>query len=317
MGRTPVKIGTLIFSTIFHNNDTTMIKPYHLHIEPTTRCNARCPQCPRTDISTGDTKSNLNLVDLAPETLEKILSHECFDNVLDILINGTYGDIVMHPRPLEFLQVCASKGNTKVNTNGSGLKKQFWESLAKLNITVEFSIEGMSQQTHEVYRRNTNLNKILENAKAFIDAGGKAIWAMTVFKHNQHEVDECEEFANYLGFKDFCTRDSKYRFDGKTEFEHNIKTGKGLSQAKIETPEMSGLDWQKKCHVRFGKTLISLFISADQRLYPCCFTHDAEPFNLKIDLDNLESQIKMVYDEYIKSQFHTPKGICSRICNVI
>ena len=293
-----------------------MISLYHLHIEPTTQCNARCPQCPRTDVKLGDTRTDLPIVEWDVDQLRDVLSASPFSRVNDILISGNHGDIVMHSSPLEFARVCREKADrVQINTNGSGLKPSFWSDLAKMGVIVEFSIEGMSQKTHEIYRRNTLLDRILENAKAFIDAGGHAKWAMTVFRHNQHEVDDCEEFANYLGFKEFNTRQDTSRFEnGKTDYFWRGE------KHTLYAPEMVGAV-EQPCHIRRGMYQTSLFLSADQRIFACCFA--AELFNPfsghKIDLNDMEyldSQIQMIYDEYIRTQWQTPKRICQTQCGI-
>ena len=303
-----------------------MISLYHLHIEPTSRCNARCPQCPRTDITTGDTQSWLNQTEWDPSRLDEVLSHSVFDPLKSILVNGNYGDIVMHSRPLEFVEVCRKHAKeVNLNTNGSGLKTDFWSELGKMGVSVDFSIEGMSQETHEQYRRNTIFNRILENAKAFIDAGGIANWVMTVFRHNQHEVDDCEEFARYLGFNDFSTRDGGMRFDTpnlvfrhKGE-QHMIEPPTNYAVQANDNPQMAvDLSLQNKCYIRVKHLMISLFLSADERIYPCCYADNIQDdISLKIDLDVLEKQVKQIYDEYVATQFtSSPQQVCQKICSV-
>lgn len=291
-----------------------MIMLFHLHIEPTTQCNARCPQCPRTDIDLGDTRTDLPIVEWDVERLRDVLSAPSFSNVNDILVNGNYGDIVMHSSPLEFARVCKEKADrVQINTNGSGLKREFWSKLGEMGVIVEFAIEGMSQETHEQYRRNTNYNRILENAKAFIDAGGHARWAMTVFRHNQHDVDECEEFAYYLGFKEFISRRDDARFEnGQTEYFWRGE------QHTLHAPEMFGAV-NNPCHIRQGKYQTSLYLSADQKIFPCCYSHNIydNEFSLPIDIASLDSQLKTVYNEYIETQFTScPKNVCAEVCGV-
>lgn len=297
-----------------------MISLYHLHIEPTTQCNARCPQCPRTDVSKGDTRSDLPIVEWDVDYLRDVLAAPQFSNVNDILINGNYGDIVMHSSPLEFARVCRDKADrVQFNTNGSGLKTDFWHELGKMGVTVEFSIEGMSQETHEQYRRNTNFNRIIENAKAFIHAGGYAKWAMTLFRHNQHEVDDCEEFAYYLGFKEFNPRKDPARFIGGAITPYNWR-GK---QYEIYAPEMytraDAFD-TPSCYIRRGKHQVSLYLSADQKMFPCCYSDDIfskDRFSLPINLSSLDSQLEMVYNEYVRTQFSSnPKVVCRNVCQI-
>ena len=67
-------------------------------------------------------------------------------------------------------------------------------SLAEIigvNGRVDFNIDGL-QDTNHVYRKNTNFEKIIDNASAYIRMGGIAEWNYIVFKHNQHQIDKEE-----------------------------------------------------------------------------------------------------------------------------
>jgi sulfatase maturation enzyme AslB (radical SAM superfamily) len=225
----------------------------------------------------------------------------------------------MHSSPLEFARVCRDKADrVQINTNGSGLKPSFWSALGKLGVIVEFAIEGMSQETHEIYRRNTVYKRILENAKAFIDAGGHARWAMTLFRHNQHEVDECEEFANYLGFREFLPRKDPARFGGG-QFAYYKWRGE---EHTLYAPEMyTRADaFDNPCYIRKNTIQTSLYLSADQKMFPCCYSDDIfskNRFSLPIDISSLDSQLEMVYNEYVRTQFSAnPKVVCRNVCQI-
>ena len=56
---------------------------------------------------------------------------------------------------------------------------------------VIFAIDGL-EDTNHLYRVNTNFNKIMENAKAFINAGGIARWDFIAFAHNEHQIEEAK-----------------------------------------------------------------------------------------------------------------------------
>ena len=45
-------------------------------------------------------------------------------------------------------------------------------------------------------------------AKAFIDAGGRAVWEYIVFAHNEHQVEEARNLADELGFEKFQVKKS-------------------------------------------------------------------------------------------------------------
>ena len=50
---------------------------------------------------------------------------------------------------------------------------------------IEFALDGL-EDTHSMYRQNTNWRTVIRNAETFISAGGYAIWKFIKFKHNQH-----------------------------------------------------------------------------------------------------------------------------------
>lgn len=196
---------------MFYENDIV-----GLHLEPTSKCNAKCPQCPRNVFGSSHLLDNLQEEDFPIELLEQI----DLPVLNDVLINGNYGDIVMHSDPKGFIDALVTKWGARreqltlrIHTNGSALKKDFWEYLGSLKIHVEFGIDGVTNEEHILYRQNTRLDKVLDNAKSFINAGGEASWAMTLFKHNQNSVEIAKQMAKDLGFLTFKSRPS-------TRFSH-------------------------------------------------------------------------------------------------
>tara|TARA_R110000772_G_scaffold102158_3_gene202805 strand:- start:799 stop:1899 length:1101 start_codon:yes stop_codon:yes gene_type:complete len=187
-----------------------------IHIEPTSKCNAKCPQCPRNVHGSSHLLDNLHEEDFPIKLLDQI----DLPVLNDVLVNGNYGDIVMHSDPKGFVDALVSKWGAKrdeptirIHSNGSALKKDFWEYIGSLHLHVEFGIDGITNEEHILYRQNTRLDKVLQNAKTFIDAGGDASWAMTLFRHNQHSVETAKQMAKDMGFNLFKSRPS-------TRFQH-------------------------------------------------------------------------------------------------
>lgn len=271
-----------------------------IHLEPTSQCNARCPQCPRTLVASPFTDPKLIINEWSSNELEQVLSDPFFKNVEEILINGNYGDIVMHSHPQELINVMLKKQmRINIKTNGGALSVDFWKWLAtQKNIEVEFGIDGL-EDTHHLYRRNTRFDTVIKNAQAFISAGGTASWMMTVFKHNEHQVKDCKKMAKKLGFATFRNRHSTRwadttiaivdkNFDFEYYLEPSSKIKKTLTAGtanksryqkilnNTETVELknfkkvnsnSTLD-SSRCFVKNDK---SVFLSADKKLWPCCW----------------------------------------------
>lgn len=257
----------------------------HVHIELSSMCNARCPLCPRNfqgyPVNMGYTETNLDL-----ETVQKILPRDILRKLSYILVNGNFGDFVMNPQSVEILQyfVLHTKRDCKieVHTNGSARDRQFWHSLGKLGVVVHFSIDGLADTNH-LYRQDTSFDLIMKNAQAFIDAGGHAIWSMTMFEHNQHQLPEVQALAKKMGFAEILPRPTNrsqgpvYNRQGQkihwlvndwawpdTVDENFVKTKQQeIYKYPVEKIEQEVVCWAEKNR--------SVYIAADGHVYPCCW----------------------------------------------
>lgn len=176
---------------------------YTLNFDITTYCNLHCPQCKRYDFN-GDLIKNIKMTHMDLETIKNNISFESMPNLCEIRNVPTYGDAMMHPNIKDWIEFFANY-NYLISTNGSLRTPDWWKDLAKFeNLTVMFAIDGL-EDTNEIYRINSNYKKIIENAKAFINAGGNAIWQFIVFQHNEHQIKQAEELSLDLGFTNFYT----------------------------------------------------------------------------------------------------------------
>ena len=137
---------------------------------------------------------------------------------------------------------------------------------------VVFSIDGL-EYTNATYRRNVNWPKLMSNARAFIDAGGSAHWDMLVYRHNQHEVDACEQHARDLGFTWFRAKVSKRGFTESLQFP----TGWQPITFNLKAIECHALKEQ------------SVYIDAQGNLVPCCWL-GARQKDFVTDVDAIPTQ---------------------------
>ncbi|MEG4015686.1 MULTISPECIES: tetratricopeptide repeat protein [unclassified Microcoleus] len=174
-------------------------------VEITSRCNAACPQCPRTD------NPILPGAELKMEDIERIFPQE-FCSQLDLIyMCGNYGDAMTSNTTIGAIEYLHRMGVPKIclYTNGSGRNPHWWQALAQAmtgeNDRVIFSIDGLAD-TNSIYRQNTNWDRIMQSVKAFIQAGGKAVWHYLIFEHNQHQVEAARDLAQELGFVEFVPK---------------------------------------------------------------------------------------------------------------
>jgi MoaA/NifB/PqqE/SkfB family radical SAM enzyme len=178
-----------------------------LHMETSTVCNAACPMCARESDPFFDKKNDATSLSLAK--VKEIFDNDFIGQLNYMFMCGNYGDPAAAPDCIEIFRHFRSVNNNitlGMNSNGSLRNEKWWAELgsilSKNNDNCYFGIDGLSDTNH-IYRVNTNYDKIMKNAKAFIESGGKAYWKFLVFEHNEHQVEEAKELSKLMGFTRF------------------------------------------------------------------------------------------------------------------
>jgi MoaA/NifB/PqqE/SkfB family radical SAM enzyme len=229
-----------------------------LHLESTDVCNLACPLCAR------ETDSEFNKEihhHLTVEQIQSAIGEAAIKNLDKMFMCGNYGDPAAGLHTLDIYNYFRSVNNNIVlgmNTNGSLRSSNWWTTLGQMfnqpQDYVVFSIDGL-QDTNHLYRVNSQWDHIIRNATAFIQAGGSAHWDMLVYKHNEHQIDECEQLARQLGFSWFRAKVSKRPLASDLEYPINWKS----------TVRSSG---EIDCHALREQ---SIYIDATGRISPCCW----------------------------------------------
>lgn len=246
-----------------------------IHFEVTSKCQARCPMCPRR-VSGGilNPLISINEVDLA--TFKSWFSVDFIKQLDKLFMCGNLGDPIIAQDTLEIFQYLREVNpsiHLSMHTNGSARDLEWWKSLARTNVSVMFGIDGLAD-THHLYRISTDWNKIIANATAFIKAGGYAEWHMLVFKHNEHQVEECRAIANSIGFRGFAPKHTS-RF-GEPQWRVIDDDGR---TSHILYPTQKSLDMISKVKESIEPTGIrckaqnqgQLYVAADGTVSPCCW----------------------------------------------
>jgi MoaA/NifB/PqqE/SkfB family radical SAM enzyme len=248
-----------------------------IHLEITSKCQARCPQCPRR-IQGGPINPFIVLEEITLDQFKSWFDIEFIKQLNSLFMCGNLGDPIVATSTLEIFEYLRNINPTielSMFTNGSARNSTWWSSLAKLNVTVVFGIDGLSD-THSLYRVGTDFDEIIRHATEFIQAGGIAKWDMLVFKHNEHQVDDCKALSGQLGFKDFRTKhtsrfvdDSLDVLDNHGSTTHIIyPTGLSKSMIKKVMDAQEELNPEIKCKAQENK---SIYISSNGNISPCCW----------------------------------------------
>ena len=215
-----------------------------VHLEITDNCNAACPMCAR-NINGGQENPQIPGTELFIEDIRRIFEPSFVAQLDRMYMCGNYGDPIAARDTLEafaYFREHNPKMNLSMMTNGSAKKSEWWQNLAKVlgpKGYVTFSIDGL-EDTNHLYRQNTVWSKIMENASAFIAAGGRARWDYIVFAHNEHQVEEAEQLATSMGFERFQFKKSARFFSnasGVTKEMHQAANRKGMATTLLQAPK--------------------------------------------------------------------------------
>ena len=299
---------------MYHTFDSV----YDMHVEITSRCNAACPMCARNEFG-GKTKEDLPLDEWTKEDIDKIFDNR-FINLQNVMFCGTHGDPCVAEHSLYAIDKIKTNTNATVEfySNASMRTPEWWSNLGSLmnekkgerwhyrnSDLAIFSIDGLSDTNH-LYRRRTNFEKIMENAEAYLKAGGIARWDFIVFKHNEHQVEEAEALAKKMGFKQFRIRKTSrfdYSPDGPDKWRVQDKNGN--IEYYLEPPsekyrneeskkwqeiedKMSYFD-QTKIDCLYKHNFRRLYVNSFAQIFPCCYiSNDVFPGKNTIVKDTKE-----------------------------
>ena len=262
-----------------------------INAELTNYCNASCPMCPRFDFDLNLIKSITNNSHTTLETIKNSIGPKVLSQLKRFYSCGVLGDGSMNPECLEIYEYVKRCGNShlSLNTNGGARATDFWKELAKLDVEVTFSIDGL-EDTNHLYRRNVKWDRLINNVETFMSAGGKANWDFLIFKHNEHQIEQAEALSKKLGFIDFrkkyTTRWNDFNSDGDWIQRESIQVNDYKLEKVAKKTEAPGLHITQKSKITdtfitrkincfsFHKNKSEIYIAANGDVSPCCWLGD-------------------------------------------
>jgi MoaA/NifB/PqqE/SkfB family radical SAM enzyme len=176
-------------------------KPYWLTIDPTNFCQLQCPFCP--------TGANRGVRDKANMTLEHFTRF--MERVGPAAIHVDFmnwGESLLNKQLPEMVACAKSHGaEVKLDANFNDVSEETIERLILSKVDVlSLSIDGLTQETYERYRKGGRLDKVLANLelltrkrKELRSDTPRIVWQFLVFRHNEHEAPRAEAFAKARG----------------------------------------------------------------------------------------------------------------------
>lgn len=248
--------------------------PMAVMIEPTNKCNLRCPMCPAVIEGTMGIRPDMSLKFFS--SVVKELAPYSF-----YLALWNYGEPLMN-KNVEHMIKCAveKKFLVEMHTNAQLLnvftKKVFNKgrnSSKYLPDKMSISVDSINEETYRYYRKGGELSKLKKNVREFMqkrnDLKLPNPWVAVQFilmKDNADEIvdtSQIQAFVKVLKVDDYIIKYFSYRGDDIEEYlpkKNNLR----LKLGKENTHKLCTRPWN------------STVVLSDGTVLPCCYDYSNE-----------------------------------------
>ena len=102
-----------------------------IHLEITSRCQAKCPMCSR-NYRGGIDNPNLKLSDWTIDDFKNIITLDVLNQINSIYYCGNFGDPIINDNLLEmcrYIKNFSPNCGVRIHTNGGARKNDWWKEL--------------------------------------------------------------------------------------------------------------------------------------------------------------------------------------------
>lgn len=253
--------------------------PFAITIEPTNKCNLHCPECPTGNKTLTREKGEMNI--LFFEKLLQAVYKKTF--YLNLYFQGEpflHKDIVNMIRLARFYKMYVV-----ISTNGQDLNAKIADEIIKNELSkIIISLDGLSQETYEKYRKGGNIEKVKETINFLIESKKKLNKSrplievqILVNSYNEKELREIKQWLKTLGNLKITFKSMQVYNDFSYLPEN----------ANFKRYFFDGKEWKLKYKIRNRCFRIwsQCVITHNGMVIPCCFDKNAN-----INLGNLNHQ---------------------------
>lgn len=301
-----------------------------VHLEITSRCNAKCPMCSRTN----NPVILQNQSEISHKQFVKFFPAQFIARLKKFKFCGNYGDpAIAHDLLSIHEYILEHNPNIQItlSTNGGVRNTDFWEKLGNIytqtpHSFVEWHIDGL-EDTNHLYRVGVQWKKLMANARSFIETGANAKWFYIPFFHNEHQVEEAEELAKQMKFRDFVLKISARFKDFKKAYTYRDEKN---TVKKIYPPTADRFNIEHMQHrgslICLHKQRKEIYVDSWGRLFPCCWTassynkannwtisHDKYTISLH-QRDIFEILNDPLFQTWLDTMYGNNKSICHQRC---
>lgn len=275
-----------------------------VRLEACTLCQLNCVKCPmRTNYNLDRTikpvigKGYLKFADF-----KKFVDKTPYIKKIEL---SNWGEVFLNPELSEILKYAYEKNISISMYNGvnfNTVSEEILELMVLCKVSfINISIDGASQETYSIYRRNGNYNKVIENIiklnyyKQIHNSDFPVLqWQYIIFEHNEQEVLLAKQQAEKLNMKMFFKLQRDFGYVPKDPaFLHRVT---GLEFLSIEEyNEHTNKDYLSLC----TDMIYVPQINWDGRLLGCCRAIDCD---FGVNVFEMGLQKALSSEEFVKSK---------------
>ncbi|MEB2343607.1 MAG: radical SAM protein [Deltaproteobacteria bacterium] len=179
-------------------------RPATLMLDPSNACQLACPGCVHSTNEQFTARMLWPPGVMRPATFETLLSEIGPFALHTVLYN--YGEPLLNKWLPEFVAAAHGYGMTAQISTNLSMRFDVERFVEFAPDYVILSIDGASQEAYGRFRKNGNLELVLDNVRRVVEAKRRRgssrptlAWRFFTFEHNVHEVDEALRLAREIG----------------------------------------------------------------------------------------------------------------------
>jgi MoaA/NifB/PqqE/SkfB family radical SAM enzyme len=249
--------------------DRVISMPYIYTIDPINTCNLRCPLCP-TGLGTLGRKRGK-------------LSFENYTNIIDQVKPYAYkvylynwGEPFLHPDIFDIIHYASTRRiEVHLSSNLNHFSQNMAQNLVASGLdTLLVSIDGLSQEVYEKYRRKGDVTKVINHIRMIVDEKRRTgsikpfiTMRMLVNRYNENEVEQMREVVKELGADAFTLGVLYVDTQNPEQVKEWLPSQQQFSAYDYSANQLTNV-WH--CSDLWE----SMTINWDGGTAPCCWLHD-------------------------------------------
>ena len=265
-----------VFASYYLSNLTNRVivwgGPYSATIEPTNRCNLKCPECPS---GLGILTRPLGLISLEEfENYVKKISDTVF--YLQLFFQG---EPLINNNLDKFIEIAHKyKMYVSISSNATILTEDKAKKLIDAKIDkIIFSIDGMDEETYQIYRVGGSFEKAFNGFLTMLELKNKnktrypyIEFQFIVMKQNEHQIKKVLKLKELKGLNKVTLKTMQVY--SKQDAEHFLPSDEKFRRYVIDDGVLKIKGKFKNRCFAVWRTIV---ITWDGNVVSCCFDKDA------------------------------------------